>query len=186
MRLANVHARSKMKARRPRIEEEDNTEFSETASQCWLTSEEWSEMEIEEAGTDDEWPSAFGVEIFDSRPQQCSEGNGGTSGQGGSVSEGIQERLKLAEKLTATLTTRDQLHVAELASNVEELEDCKAARSPELERRERLDADCTKLQCQLSVVEEHLITAKAKLLEMEATVQQLAGHTDAALCAKID
>lgn len=43
MRSANVRARSKMKIRRLRIEEEDNTECSEIASQCEISLKEWAE-----------------------------------------------------------------------------------------------------------------------------------------------
>lgn len=56
-----MHARSKMKARRSRIVEEDSTECSETAFKCRISSEEWAEMEPEEAETNDEWPSAEGL-----------------------------------------------------------------------------------------------------------------------------
>lgn len=63
---------------------------------------------------------------------------------------------------------------------------CEAVKSSKLESRERLDADCSELQSQVSAVEEQLIIAKAKLLETETMIQKLKGQTDAALCAKID
>ncbi|OAE29765.1 hypothetical protein AXG93_810s1060 [Marchantia polymorpha subsp. ruderalis] len=40
----------------------------------------------------------------------------------------FEKELKRAEELTTTLSTRDQLHGAELALKVKELQDCKAAR----------------------------------------------------------
>ncbi|OAE27582.1 hypothetical protein AXG93_2779s1320 [Marchantia polymorpha subsp. ruderalis] len=60
-RSANVHACSKMKARRPRVMEEDNIKCSETVFQCQMSLEEWAETEPDKAVTDDEWPSAKGV-----------------------------------------------------------------------------------------------------------------------------
>ncbi|OAE28897.1 hypothetical protein AXG93_2255s1300 [Marchantia polymorpha subsp. ruderalis] len=63
-------------------------------------------------------------------------------------------KLKRAEELTATLAMRDQSHVAKLALKTKELQDCKAARSLKLEHREKLDADCSKLQSQLLAIEE--------------------------------
>ncbi|OAE20000.1 hypothetical protein AXG93_3213s1020 [Marchantia polymorpha subsp. ruderalis] len=41
------------------------------------------------------------------------------------------------------------------------------------------------MQCQVSAVEEQLIAAEAKLLEVEARNQQLTDHTDEALSAKV-
>ncbi|OAE30862.1 hypothetical protein AXG93_2615s1170 [Marchantia polymorpha subsp. ruderalis] len=77
------------------------------------------------------------------------------------------------------------LHVAELYAKSKELADWEAARSSELEKRERLDANCNEMRSQLSVVEEQLIAAEARLLETEAKNQLLAGQTDAALCVKL-
>lgn len=65
------------------------------------------------------------------------------------------------------------MHVVELASKAKELENCEDVMSSELERRKRLDADCSKLWFQLSAVEEQLIVAKVKLLETESTVKQV-------------
>ncbi|OAE28699.1 hypothetical protein AXG93_2091s1060 [Marchantia polymorpha subsp. ruderalis] len=45
----------------------------------------------------------------------------------------------------ATSAERDYLHATELAAKAKELLDCEAARSLELEQRERLDADCNKM-----------------------------------------
>lgn len=100
--------------------------------------------------------------------------------------KGFGRKLKRAKKLTATLAKRDQLHAVELALKAKELEDCEAAMSLELERRKRLDADCSELWSQLSTVDEQLITARANLLETEATVQQLEVQTDDAFCMKVD
>lgn len=58
---------------------------------------------------------------------------------------GFERHLKRAEELTATLTTCDQLRATELVLKTKEFEDCEAARSSKLERREILDADCSKL-----------------------------------------
>ncbi|OAE27204.1 hypothetical protein AXG93_4311s1030 [Marchantia polymorpha subsp. ruderalis] len=79
--------------------------------------------------------------------------------------KGFKEELKRAEELTATLTKPDQLHAVELTLKALALGDCKAAKSLELERGKRLDADCSTLRSQLSMVEEQLSTVKAKLLE---------------------
>ncbi|OAE19797.1 hypothetical protein AXG93_1995s1020 [Marchantia polymorpha subsp. ruderalis] len=68
----------------------------------------------------------------------------------------LERELKRAEELTTTLATRIQSH------------------APELALKETL------------AVEEQLIMAKAKLLETEATIQQLEQRTDVVLCAKVD
>lgn len=81
----------------------------------------------------------------------------------------------------ATLAARDQSYDVQLALKAKELQDCKAARSLELERWEELDANYSKMRSQLLAVEELLVAAQAKLLNMKATVQQLERRTDVAL-----
>lgn len=83
---------------------------------------------------------------------------------------GFESEFKRAEELTATLKTKDQSHVAELALKAKELQDCEANRTSELERSKKLDTDCSKLLSQLSEIGKQLVAAQAKLVETETTV----------------
>lgn len=88
--------------------------------------------------------------------------------------------------MKTTLAARNQSHAIELALKAKELTDCKAVQTSELELRKKLDANCSRLRFQLSAVEEQLIAARAKLMETEATVQQLEQHTDAGLLTRVE
>ncbi|OAE21909.1 hypothetical protein AXG93_3988s1150 [Marchantia polymorpha subsp. ruderalis] len=270
-----------MKVRRQWIEEEDSIGCSKATSQHLVTSAEWAKMEVQAAGTKDEWPSAKDlwpsewrssamfmkgpleyldgkmtkyfepkladayVELVRSRTKavasmevaervasltfecaaktailqerdeklqhkefECAKLRRSLTAEkylhtkseleckdlrlnisnAQKVMVELRDKLELSQKvfarkfkrteeLTATLKARDQSHAVDLALKAKELQDCKAVRTSELERRKELDADCSKLRSQLSTVEEQLIVAQAKLVETEATVQQLDWRT---------
>ncbi|OAE36019.1 hypothetical protein AXG93_838s1050 [Marchantia polymorpha subsp. ruderalis] len=107
----------------------------------------------------------------------------------------LQERLEASrmafnkdsrrvDELTADLAKRDQSHAAELAAKAKELAECEAVRSSELDKREKLEANCNEMQ-QRSAVEKQLIVIEAKLLEVEEKNQLLTSQTDEALTKKL-
>ncbi|OAE18230.1 hypothetical protein AXG93_3012s1000 [Marchantia polymorpha subsp. ruderalis] len=54
----------------------------------------------------------------------------------------FNDKLSCIDEMTADLAKQDHLHAVDLAAKAKELVDCEAARSLELEQREKLDANC--------------------------------------------
>lgn len=66
----------------------------------------------------------------------------------------FNEESRRVDELIADLAKRDHLHTTALAAKTKELANCEAARTSELEEREKLDAYCNEMRSQLSTVKE--------------------------------
>lgn len=89
----------------------------------------------------------------------------------------FQREFKRAEKLIVHSIALEALVFAKLARWAKQVADCKAAQTLKLEHGKKLNADCSRLQSLMLAVEEQLVAVQAKLMETDATIQQLEQHT---------